>query len=79
LAEAYRNSLKTAVSRSLKTIAFPSISTGAYGYPMEDPSKVALKTIREFLEKEDKLDEVVLVCFTRSLEMCEKIAKEFFA
>ena len=80
LAEAYRNSLKTAVSRSLKTIAFPSISTGAYGYPIEEASKVALKTIREFLVNEDKLDEVVLVCFTQSsLEICEKIAKEFFA
>jgi len=79
LAEAYRNSLKIAVSKGIKTIAFPSISTGAYGYPMEEASKVALKTIREFLEKEDNLDEIVLVCFNRSsLEICEKIAKELF-
>ena len=79
LAEAYRNSLKIAVSKGIKTISFPSISTGAYGYPMEEASKVALKTIREFLEKEDNLDEIVLVCFNRSsLEICEKIAKELF-
>jgi O-acetyl-ADP-ribose deacetylase (regulator of RNase III) len=80
LAEAYRNSLKTAVSRGLKTIAFPSISTGAYGYPMKEASNVALKTIKEFLEKEDKLGEVILVFFTQfSLETCEKTAKEIFA
>jgi O-acetyl-ADP-ribose deacetylase (regulator of RNase III) len=79
LAEAYRNSLKIAVSKGIKTIAFPSISTGAYGFPMEEASKVALKTIREFSEKEDNLDEIVLVCFNRSsLEICEKIAKELF-
>jgi O-acetyl-ADP-ribose deacetylase (regulator of RNase III) len=79
LAEAYSNSLKIAVSRGLKTIAFPSISTGAYGYPMEEASKVALKTIREFLEKEDKLDEVILVCFTQSsLETYGKTAEGIF-
>jgi O-acetyl-ADP-ribose deacetylase (regulator of RNase III) len=80
LAEAYRNSLKTAVSKGLKTIAFPSISTGAYGYPMEEASEVALKTIREFLEKEDKLDEVIFVCFAlSSLETYGKTAKGIFA
>ena len=76
LVEAYRNSLRLAFSRGLKTIAFPSISTGAYGYPME-ASKVALETVREFLEKKDKLIEVVLVLFTKSsVDMYEKTAKE---
>ncbi|RLI05973.1 O-acetyl-ADP-ribose deacetylase [Candidatus Bathyarchaeota archaeon] len=79
LTEAYLNSLKLAVSKGLKTIAFPSISTGAYGYPIEKACKIALKTVKEFLEKEDKLDEVVFVLFTQSdLETYEKAAKEIF-
>ncbi|MEM2440474.1 MAG: O-acetyl-ADP-ribose deacetylase, partial [Candidatus Bathyarchaeia archaeon] len=61
LAEAYRNSLKLAVSKGLKTISFPSISTGAYGYPIERACRVALTVVKEFLEKEDQLDKVVLV------------------
>jgi O-acetyl-ADP-ribose deacetylase (regulator of RNase III) len=65
LAEAYKNSLKLAVSKGLKTIAFPSISTGAYGYPIEKASKIALKTVEEFLEKEDNLNEVFLVLFSK--------------
>jgi len=64
LAEAYRNSLNLAVSRRLKTIAFPSISTGAYGYPIEKASRVALTTVKEFLEKEDKVDKVEFVLFS---------------
>jgi O-acetyl-ADP-ribose deacetylase (regulator of RNase III) len=66
LAEAYRNSLKLAVSKGLKTIAFPAISTGAYGYPIEKASKVAMSTVKEFLEKEDNLDKVVFVLFSKS-------------
>jgi len=80
LAEAYRNSLKLAVSRGLKTIAFPAISTGAYGYPKEEAAEVALKTIKEFLEEEDKLEEVVLVLFTQSsLRIYERKAQEILA
>jgi O-acetyl-ADP-ribose deacetylase (regulator of RNase III) len=63
LADAYRNSLALAVSSGLKTIAFPSISTGAYGYPVQNASRVALKTVKDFLSKEDKLEEVVFVLF----------------
>ena len=77
LAEAYRNSLRLAVSKGLKTVAFPSISTGAYGYPIEKACKVALATVKEFLEKEDKLDKVVFVLFTaHDLEVYKKAAKE---
>jgi len=77
LAEAYRNSLRLAVSKGLKTVAFPSISTGAYGYPIEKACKVTLTTVKEFLEKEDKLDKVVFVLFTaHDLEVYKKAAKE---
>ena len=64
LKQAYRNSLKLAVSKGLKTVAFPSISTGAYGYPIEEASRVALDTVKGFLEKEDKLERVVFVLFS---------------
>jgi O-acetyl-ADP-ribose deacetylase (regulator of RNase III) len=77
LAEAYRNSLKLAVSKGLKTIAFPSISTGAYGYPIEKASRIAIATVKEFLNKEDKLEKVVFVLFTRhDLEIYKEAAKE---
>src|SRR4030043_599478 len=64
LAQAYQNSLALAVSIELRSVAFPSISTGAYGYPIEDASRIALKTVKEVLEKEDKLDEGVFVFFS---------------
>jgi len=77
LAEAYRNSLKLAVSKGLKTIAFPAISTGAYGYPIEEASKVAISTVKEFLEKEDNLDKVVFVLFSRrDFEIYKKATEE---
>jgi O-acetyl-ADP-ribose deacetylase (regulator of RNase III) len=77
LAEAYCNSLTLVASKGLRTIAFPSISTGAYSYPIEKASRIALKTVKEFLEKEDKLDKVVFVLFTsRDLEIYKKAARE---
>ncbi len=65
------------MSKGLKTIAFPSISTGAYGYPIEKACRIDLSTVKEFLEKEDKLDEVILVLFTkRDFEIYREAAKE---
>ena len=76
LEEAYRNSLKLAVSKGLKTIAFPAISTGAYGYPIEKASQIAISTVKEFLEKEDDLDKVVFVLFSKSdFEIYRKAAE----
>ena len=77
MAEAYRNSLKLAASKGLKTVAFPSISTGAYRYPVEKASRIAIATVKEFLETEDKLDMVVFVLFTRhDFEVYRNTAKE---
>jgi O-acetyl-ADP-ribose deacetylase (regulator of RNase III) len=77
LADAYCNSLKLAVSKGIKTIAFPSISTGAYGYPIEKASRIALKTIREFLESENRLGMVIFVLFSeRDFEIYKETAKE---
>jgi O-acetyl-ADP-ribose deacetylase len=49
LASAYRESLKLAAANNIKSVVFPSISTGAYGYPLKEAAEIALKTIKEFL------------------------------
>lgn len=64
VAQAYQNSLKLASEKGLKTVAFPSISTGAYGYPIKQAARVAIGAVKTFLEKEDMLDEVVFVLFS---------------
>jgi O-acetyl-ADP-ribose deacetylase (regulator of RNase III) len=76
LKQAYRSSLKLAVANGLKTVAFPSISTGAYGYPVEEASCIAIGTVKEFLEKEDKLEQVSFVLFSeRNYEVYLKAVK----
>ncbi len=77
LKQAYRNSLKLAVTKGLKTIAFPSISTGAYGYPIEEASRVAIGTIKAFLEKEDRIEKVTFALFSeRDFKIYLMAAKE---
>ena len=61
LEDCYRNSLKLAYENGLKSIAFPAISTGVYGYPKEQAAVIAIKTIKGFLEDHDM--EVILVAF----------------
>jgi len=63
LANCYKNSLKLAIENGIKTISFPSISTGAYGYPIDQASDVALKAVIDFMKKDDSLEEVVFVLF----------------
>jgi O-acetyl-ADP-ribose deacetylase (regulator of RNase III) len=63
LAECYRNSLKLAVKNKIKSIAFPSISTGAYRFPIEKAVKIAVKEVKNFLEKNKTIEKVVFVCF----------------
>jgi len=63
LASAYRESLKLAAERGLKSISFPAISTGAYGYPMEDAARIALETAVDFAEENTSLQEITFVLF----------------
>jgi len=63
LAEAYQNSLELALEKGLETVAFPSISTGAYGYPLQEASLVALRVISVFVDEKTGLREVLLVLF----------------
>jgi O-acetyl-ADP-ribose deacetylase (regulator of RNase III) len=66
LANCYTNSLKLASSNSLQTVAFPSISTGAYGYPKSEAAVVASRAIEEFLLIDSFVREVRLVFFSDS-------------
>jgi len=67
LAKAYRNSIRAARAAGLRTLAFPSLSTGAYGYPLQAAAQVALRAVRDELESEPgTLDEVRFVLFSRS-------------
>jgi O-acetyl-ADP-ribose deacetylase (regulator of RNase III) len=61
LANCYRNSLQLAVENRIKTIAFPAISCGAYGYPIQEATRIAVETTREFLGENDKIDKVLFV------------------
>ena len=65
LASCYRQSLGLARQHGCKTVAFPSISTGAYGYPLEEASRIALSTIREFIgQHPDALETIEIVTFS---------------
>ena len=63
LASCYRESLRLAVEHGIKTIAFPSISTGVYGYPIAQAAVIALNAVKQFLEEHDDLDDVRFVLF----------------
>ena len=61
LANCYRNSLQLAAENGIQTIAFPAVSCGAYGYPIQEAAQIALKTTREFLANTDRLEKVIFV------------------
>jgi O-acetyl-ADP-ribose deacetylase (regulator of RNase III) len=63
LESCYLSSLKLATENDCKTIAFPSISTGIYKFPKDKAAKIAIKTIKDFLENENTLEKVILVSF----------------
>jgi O-acetyl-ADP-ribose deacetylase (regulator of RNase III) len=63
LASAYRESLKLAAANKLKSISFPSISTGAYGYPVKEAAHIAMKETTDFLAKNTSVKEVIFVLF----------------
>ena len=61
LANCYRSALQLVLENGIKTIAFPAISCGAYGYPSPEAAQIAVKTTRNFLETEDQIDKVIFV------------------
>jgi O-acetyl-ADP-ribose deacetylase (regulator of RNase III) len=63
LASCYRNSFRLMVEKGLTSIAFPSISTGAYGFPVDRAAKIAVREIAEFLSENGGAEKVIVVCF----------------
>ena len=67
LVNCYRNSLQLAVDNRIKTIAFPAISCGAYGYPIQEATRIAVETTHEFLRENDKIDKVLFVLWAEDI------------
>ena len=63
LASCYKNSLEMAVENAVKTIAFPSISTGVYHFPLKRAAEIAVREVKNFLQKNDSVEKVIFVCF----------------
>jgi O-acetyl-ADP-ribose deacetylase (regulator of RNase III) len=77
LASAYRNSLELAAQHGLKTVALPSISTGAYGYPVDEAAPIALRTVRAFLENHPEIELARFVLWDeRTLAAYERAARQ---
>jgi O-acetyl-ADP-ribose deacetylase len=69
LASCYRKCFELAAVTGIKTIAFPSVSTGAYGFPVQRASEIALREIQTVLSKNDFIEKVTMVCFdTKTLQ-----------
>jgi O-acetyl-ADP-ribose deacetylase len=79
LGQAYLSSLRLLTTSGLKSIAFPSISTGAYDYPVKEASRVALEKVKEFLLTEEKSFEIIFVLFSiADFEVYRDSASETF-
>jgi O-acetyl-ADP-ribose deacetylase (regulator of RNase III) len=77
LAACYREALRLAAAAGLRTVAFPAISTGVYGYPLEPATRVALAEVRRGLAAAPSLARVVLCCFSeRDLAVYDAVAAE---
>jgi O-acetyl-ADP-ribose deacetylase (regulator of RNase III) len=63
LAQCYRSSFALVEEHNIRTVAFPSISTGAYGFPMDRAAGIAVAETKSFLEKNNTVEQVSLVCF----------------
>jgi len=63
LGNCYKNSLNLAEELCLKTIAFPNISTGIYGYPKDEAANIAVIEVRNFLEKDNSIEKIIFACF----------------
>jgi O-acetyl-ADP-ribose deacetylase (regulator of RNase III) len=77
LAACYRNSLALASERGLRTIAFPAISTGVYGYPLDEATRIAHREVKTFFDVHPVPEVVTFCCFSsRDLSVYEAIAEE---
>ncbi len=74
LASCYAESLKLAVAHAVRSIAFPAISCGIYGYPIAEAARIAVRTTAEFIATERAIDLVVLACFGRDVLEAYQVA-----
>ncbi len=80
LASAYRRSLELASEHHLKSIAFPAISTGIYGYPLQEAARVSLRTIMDFMQAHDEPALVRLVLFDpRAFDVHQRVLTELLS
>lgn len=70
LANCYRNSLALAEQHSIRSIAFPAISTGLYRFPLERATKIAVREVKQFLEKPNTVEKIIFVCFGQETYQC---------
>ena len=70
LANCYRNSLALAAKHDLKTIAFPAISTGVYGFPLDRATRIAVAEAKKFLESNSTVEKILFVCFGERAYQC---------
>jgi len=63
LGDCYRNSLQLAKDNNCRTVSFPGISTGIYGFPKNEAASIAVNTVYQFMSAQDKIDKVIFVCF----------------
>jgi len=77
LANCYRRSLDLAVENGIRSVAFPAISTGVYGFPLPRATGIAVREVRAFLEKNPAIQKIVFVCFDRRTRECyQKVLAE---
>jgi len=77
LASCYRRALELTEAHGYRTIAFPSISTGAYGYPIQQAARIAQRTVREYLEASQAPLHVIFCCFSPGdTQVYEEVARE---
>lgn len=70
LANCYRRSLELAVQNGARSIAFPAISTGAYGFPLERATRIAVREVRNFLQANPSFEKILFVCFDSRTHQC---------
>jgi O-acetyl-ADP-ribose deacetylase (regulator of RNase III) len=77
LASCYRRCLELANEHAIATLAFPSISTGIYGYPFADAARIAITATHEFISKQSRIREVMFCCFSEGdLRIYERLLKD---
>ncbi|MGD0224687.1 MAG: O-acetyl-ADP-ribose deacetylase [Terriglobia bacterium] len=70
LANCYRRSLEVAIEKRVRSVAFPAISTGIYGFPLERATRIAVREVRAFLETNPAIEKILFVCFDRHTRDC---------